>query len=550
MSAKSPYPVRVDASLDVPLSRGLWLVKWLLLLPHYLVLALLWLAFAVLSVVAFFAILVTGRYPRSLFDFNVGVLRWTWRVQYYGYGALGTDRYPPFTLAEVPDYPARLDIPYPSHLSRGLVLVKWLLAIPHYLVLALFVGGGVWLGVGWWSDAPGRADGWAFGGLVPLLVFIAGVLLLFSGRYPAPIYDFVLGMDRWALRVAGYVGLMTDEYPPFRLDLGGTDPGSRSPAFVPGTPSFVPGTPSFAPGTPSFAPGTPSDTAVASGAMAGTLPGENPPVAPPSPPTSNWTTGRVVAAVVGSLLLLTSTGLLTAGGAMLWADQNQRDDAGYVWTPEVNLRTGQYAITTDGVVLEGAGLDWVVDDLLGTVRFKATPVTAADSLFIGVARTADVDAYLRGVGYEMLGPLGQRSTVATPSTAMTSVPGGNPAMPPGEASMWVASAEGSGTQVIDWRPSEGQWTVVLMRADGRAGVSADVSAAATVPGLTWVAVVLLSIGLLAAGAGAVLLAGAVSRAHRHDPPGAVPAGPTPTGPPVTPAGASATPALNTTPSPR
>lgn len=214
-------PVQVDARLDEPLSRWLWLVKWVLLIPHLIVLVVLWVAFAVVTFVAFFAILFTARYPRALFEFNVGVLRWTWRVTYYGYSALGTDRYPPFTLGESPDYPATLSVAHPERLSRGLVLVKWwLLAIPQYLVLAL-IGGSVGTAV--------SGDDWRvpFGGLLTLLVLFAAVALLFLGRYPKGLYDLVVGLNRWVYRVLVYVALMRDEYPPFRLDQGGAEPVPR-----------------------------------------------------------------------------------------------------------------------------------------------------------------------------------------------------------------------------------------------------------------------------------------------------------------------------------
>jgi hypothetical protein len=230
MSAVSTHPVRVEGRLDPQVSRWLWLVKWLLAIPHFIVLFFLFIAFFLLTIVAFFAILFTGRYPRSIFDFNVGVLRWAWRVAFYSYGALGTDRYPPFTLAPAPDYPASVEVQYPEQLSRGLVLVKWwLLAIPHYLVLGVLLGGGgyAWKR-GWDDDGGGRWGGSP--GLILLLVIFAAIALLFTTRYPRGIFDFVLGLDRWVLRVVGYAALMTDVYPPFRLDQGGEDTGAPAPA--------------------------------------------------------------------------------------------------------------------------------------------------------------------------------------------------------------------------------------------------------------------------------------------------------------------------------
>ena len=176
------YPVRVHGELAGKLSRGLWLVKWLLAIPHFIVLGLpVDRLRGADGGAPSSRSLFTGRYPRAIFDFNVGVLRWSWRVGFYSYSALGTDRYPPFTLADVPDYPARLDVEYPQTLSRGLVLVKWwLLALPHYLIVAVFAGGALAI----FNEAN---DNWAWtsgGGLIGCLVLIAGVVLLFTGRYP------------------------------------------------------------------------------------------------------------------------------------------------------------------------------------------------------------------------------------------------------------------------------------------------------------------------------------------------------------------------------
>ena len=207
------YPVTIKGDLSSPPARGWWLIKWLLAIPHVVVLCFLWIGFVFSWIISFFSILFTEKYPRSLFDYNVGVLRWTWRVAFYAYDVLGTDKYPPFSLQPA-DYPADVEVEYPEKLSRGLVLVKWwLLAIPHYMIVSIFEGFYRYSYTV--SQTGTKTDSGV--GLIGVMVIISAVALLFTGKYPQSLFKLVMGMNRWSIRVCAYAALMTDKYPPFRL---------------------------------------------------------------------------------------------------------------------------------------------------------------------------------------------------------------------------------------------------------------------------------------------------------------------------------------------
>jgi Domain of unknown function (DUF4389) len=460
-----PYPVRIEGELDAGVSRWLWLVKWLLAIPHYIVLAFLWLTLFVLTVIAFFAILFTGRYPRGIFDFNLGVLRWTWRVAFYSYAALGTDRYPPFTLDDVPDYPARFDVAYPERLSRGLVLVKWwLLAIPQYIVVGILLGGGTYA-----AAKIGDYDRvWGVGyhtGLIGVLVFFVGVALLFTTRYPRGLFDFILGLDRWVARVAAYVLLMRDEYPPFRLDQGGSDTGAAIETETAITPA--------------------EETAAAAPERRG-----------------GGTVGKVVLIVVGVITGLLAFGFLAGGCALIAVDQTQRDDDGYLMSPSVEFSTPTYAIVSESAELDTNGAEWALNTFLGTVRIRSESVRP---VFVGIGPAADVDRYLARVERDEVTDLGDRH----PNYSHR--PGGKPSAPPASRTFWVASATGAGEQTLDWDPQDGDWRAIVMNADASRGVSSEMSIGAELDSVLWVGIGLLGIGVLFAAGSALAITAAVRR---------------------------------------
>jgi hypothetical protein len=292
---------------------------------------------------------------------------------------------------------------------------------------------------------------------------------------------------------------MTDVYPPFRLDMGGSDPGTGVLAL--GTPPDM--TRASNPAVPGDSTTTPPPTDPPPTAQG---PGGGGKPAPP-PPGSHWGAGRVIAVVIGSMMAMTSLGLLAGGLALKIGDSVLRDDAGYLMSSSKTYGSPGLAVTSQNIDLNSdtANFD-VASRWLGTVRIEAQSRTA-DPLFVGIAPTSDVDAYLQGIAHTTVtDPSGDHGRPET-----TYVDGGTPTLRPADETFWAASAEGSGKQVVTWEPEDGDWTIVVMNTEGTAPVTARVSAGAEVPVLDTVVIVLLVSGVVLLALSTLVLVLAIRR---------------------------------------
>lgn len=192
LAAPQPYPVTLEVAYPEVASRGLILVRWLLAIPQFFVAQVLKNLAQVLAVLALFAILFTGQYPEPLYRLVVGATRWQFNV--YAYVLFHDRPYPPFAF-ESGIYPhLQYDVPRQERYNRWLPLVKWLLAVPHYIALA------------------------ALGVLAIFAWLFTVVAVVATGRYPRGLFDFIVGVGRWGVRVNAYaLMLQTDRYPPFSL---------------------------------------------------------------------------------------------------------------------------------------------------------------------------------------------------------------------------------------------------------------------------------------------------------------------------------------------
>jgi Domain of unknown function (DUF4389) len=183
------HPARLEIAYPAELNRWLPLIKWLLVIPHFIVLFFVAIGAFFVAIFAFFAVLFTGRYPRGAFDYMAGTLRWAYRV--FVYMHLMVDPYPPFSLADDPGYPVRLHVDYPERIARWRPLVQWLLVYPYLIVASVL----------YWLTA--------------ILAFIAFFTIIFTKKIPRGMFELMVPGLRWHARGSAYAYFMVDRYPPW-----------------------------------------------------------------------------------------------------------------------------------------------------------------------------------------------------------------------------------------------------------------------------------------------------------------------------------------------
>jgi len=213
---------------------------------------------------------------------------------------------------------------------------------------------------------------------------------------------------------------------------------------------------------------------------------------------------RIVALTTAAVLGLLAFGFIAAGGALLWGN-SQKDDQGYFATKSDRFHTRTYALATDNLDVDADLPTFLAgDDPYGDIRLRVTP-RSDTPVFVGIARTRDVDAYLHGTSHATVSDVDYSPFEAD----YTAHAGRRPAGVPSAQRFWAASSQGLDTQTVSWNVEKGNWSVVVMNADGSRGVDAGVSAGARIPYVATVAWISIGIGaLLVAGAAGLLYAGA------------------------------------------
>jgi hypothetical protein len=219
---------------------------------------------------------------------------------------------------------------------------------------------------------------------------------------------------------------------------------------------------------------------------------------PPGKPAPKSGAGRTIGLVLSSGMLLVGVLILIGGLAVIAAHAFVRDDDGFYTSGNEALESDSYAILTEDIDLSDRAADWAPDEVLGDLRFRAED-EAGGEVFLGIARTGDLEGYLDGVARaEVTGFNGD--------PRYDELPGRAPEGPPDAESFWAAQSQGTGEQAVQWEAESGNWTAVVMNADGARGIAVEADAGVQISWLLWVGIGLAIVGMAVTGGAVALIA--------------------------------------------